>query len=487
MMAYAGLGLLLLVGIGIIGTGLPAAAVLICVSVIGTAAGIATGNVSYEVFTALPGRLINLLENDLIQALPLYVFMGVMINRLPIADALFRAGLAILPRKPSAPLVSGLGLGALLGPMNGSVGASVLALSRVVEPRLAACGISPALRAAVIAVASTLGVVVPPSLVLILLGDAMLSAHTIAVTMTGRDDRVINTQDVFHGALLPAGLYLAACMLLAWIIGREKGARLKPQTTAASLSFDQAMLAGFAVTAILALLAGVATGYFFAVEAAAMGAFALLVAGLMSGHLRGAALRTILADTIALTGTLFFLLIAATTLTLILRVFGTDKLVAQWVAAIPGGDFAAVAVVLGAIGLSALVLDAFEIIFVVIPIVIPPLLVRVADARWVAVLVLLTLQTSFLLPPIGYALMMVRGSMKTPVALRPLLRALAPFLVAQWILVGAVLAFPQLAHVGEDKAARIRKPAALVSDEDIDRRLREMIPPLPNFDQPQAR
>ena len=483
MIAYAGLGLLLLVGIGIIGTGLPAAAVLICVSVIGAAIGIASGQVSFDVLTALPGRLVNLLENDLLQALPLYVFMGVMINRLPIADALFRAGLAILPRKSSAPLVSGLGLGALLGPMNGSVGASVLALSRVVEPRLAACGIPPALRAAVIAVASTLGVVVPPSLVLILLGDAMLSAHTIAVTVTGRDDRVINTQDVFHGALLPAGLYLAVCMVLAWIIGRAKDALPNKQADA-SLSFGQAMLAGFAVTAILALLAGVATGRFFAVEAAAMGAFALLVAGVMSGHLRGAALQTILADTIALTGTLFFLLIAATTLTLILRVFGTDKLVAQWVAAIPGGDFAAVVTVLGAIGLSALVMDAFEIIFVVIPIVIPPLLIRVADARWVAVLVLLTLQMSFLLPPIGYALMMVRGTVTAPVALRPLLRALAPFLLAQWLLVGAVLAFPSLAHVGEDGVNRNRKPATAISNEDIDRRLREMIPPPADLPEP---
>src|SRR5262249_57637205 len=107
---------------------------------------------------------------------------------------------------PAGAVVSGLTLGALLGPMNGSVGASVLALARVAEPRLAASGIPLPRRAAIITVASTLGVVVPPSLVLILLGDAMLNAHTIAVTATGRDDRVINTQDVFHGALVPSAL-----------------------------------------------------------------------------------------------------------------------------------------------------------------------------------------------------------------------------------------------------------------------------------------
>jgi TRAP-type mannitol/chloroaromatic compound transport system permease large subunit len=125
---------------------------------------------------------------------------------------------------------------------------------------------------------------------------------------------------------------------------------------------------------LLVLLGGVATGYFFAVEAAAVGAFALLSAGLVSGRLRGAALHELLRDAIAITGALFSLLIAATTFTLVLRLLGTDKLVG----AIPGGDIPAVAVVLGVIGLCAFVLDAFEIIFVIVPIVIPPLLIRVA-------------------------------------------------------------------------------------------------------------
>ena len=166
-----------------------------------------TGAIEIAVLGALPSRLINLFENDLLQALPLYVTMGLLLDRLPVADALYRAGNAVLPRGPSAPLVSGMMLGALLGPMNGSVGASVLGLSRVVSPRLAAEGLPAANRHAIIAVASTLGVLVPPSLVLILLSDAMMSAHTMAVTATGRSDRVVNTQDIFHAALLPGGIF----------------------------------------------------------------------------------------------------------------------------------------------------------------------------------------------------------------------------------------------------------------------------------------
>src|SRR5471030_1256322 len=223
-MEWTGLALLILVGVGVISTGLPAAFILIAVASIGALLGLATDTIPLSLLGALPGRLINLFDNDLLQALPLYVTMGLLLGRLPVADALYRTSNALMPKHGST--VSGMLLGALLGPMNGSVGASVLGLSRVVAPRLSAEGVNPATRDAVIAVASTLGVLVPPSLVLILLSDAMLQAHTTAVTATGRMDRVINTQDVFHAALAPAGIFLLMCIALAWFAGR--GQELSP-------------------------------------------------------------------------------------------------------------------------------------------------------------------------------------------------------------------------------------------------------------------
>jgi len=206
-----------------------------------------------------------------------------------------------------------------------------------------------------------------------------------------------------------------------------------------------------------------------------MGAFALLSAGLLTGRLHRAALGKLLSDAIALTGALFSLLVAATTFTMVLRLLGTADLVGKMVSSIPGGDVAAVAAVLCVLGISAFVLDAFEIIFVIVPIVIPPLLIRIADARWIAVLVLLTLQSSFLLPPFGYALMMVRGVLKEPVTFRPFLRALAPFLAAQWLLLLLVLLFPQLTHVGLSTDDASGLPAATLSDEEFSKRLNEMI------------
>ena len=488
MSAWFGLALLLLVAAGIVLTGLPAFVVLIAVASCGALAGLVTDAVPFALLTALPGRLVNLLENDLLQALPLYVLMGLLLDRLPIAQALFRSGLAILPPSPSAPLVSGMGLGALLGPMNGSVGASVLGLSRVVAPRLAERGIPPPLRYAAVAVASTLGVVIPPSLVLILLGDAMLSAHTIAVTTTGRADRVINTQDVFHGALGPAALSLALTMGVAWFAGRRVHEQtLSARPTRERISAADAVTAAVALVALLVLLGGVATGYFYAVEAAAMGATALLLMGFVTGRLHGAVLRQVLADAMAMTGALFALLIAATTLTLVLRLLGTDRLVGDWLIALPGSETLVVAVVLALIGLSAFVLDAFEIIFVIVPIVIPPLLVRVADARWVAALVLLTLQTSFLLPPFGYALMMVRGVLKGTVTVGALTRALLPFLLAQWTVLAIVLAVPQLTHLGEKPGDATRAPQQPLSKEELNRRIEELLPAPPDLPAPELK
>lgn len=473
-MSGFGIVLLLMVVAGLVLTGLPAVAVLVGVATFGAAVGVASGAFPVELLSALPARIINLLENDLLQALPLYVLMGLTLNRLPIAESLFRTSVALLGRRPSAPLVSGIALGALLGPMNGSVGASVMSLARAVAPRLE--GLPKAERFAAVCVASTLGVVVPPSLVLILLGDAMLNAHTLAVTATGRADRVINTQDVFRGALIPAAIFLTFCLAIAW----WKGRRIRETAVDEKhlpLKRGETVLALVSLAFLIVVLGGVAEGYFYAVEAAAMGAFVLFSAGIVTGRLRGEVLRDLLHETMAITGALFGLLAAATTLTLIFRTFGTDKLFEQWITALPGGEIAVTLVVLGVIGLCAFVLDAFEIIFVLVPILIPPLLIRVPDAVWVSTLVLLTLQASFLLPPFGYALMMARTALRESLPIHTIAWAVAPFLLAQLVVLALVLAFPALVHLRDTPGANTRTLAAPVSEKEIERRLQEMMQP----------
>src|SRR5262249_6681408 len=158
------------------------------------------------------------------------------------------------------------------------------------------------------------------------------------------------TQDVFHGALVPAGLYLAACLFIGWWFNRRpKTGAAAEVTPAPRPTAQQAVLAAITVLAILILLGGVTTGYFYAVEAAATGGFILLLARLVTGRLPLPVLNEILRQVLALTGALFFLLIAATTLTLVLRILGTDLLIDKWIAAIPGGPLSATVIVLAGI------------------------------------------------------------------------------------------------------------------------------------------
>ncbi len=475
-MQSAGLWMLLAVAITLLASGLPAFAVLMGVSSAFALIGVVAGAFDVGVLTALPSRIIGLLETDLLQALPLYVFMGALLNRLPLADRLFRCGVALGGRSGGAPLLATLGLGALLAPMNGSVGASVAMLSRSVAPKLETRGVPAAECTALVCVASTLGVVIPPSLVLILLGDAMMRAHTEATNVTKEMVRIVNTQDIFRGALVPAALFLLLSLAVAWWLGRKTTAR-DPAEKPTAMEWATAAVAALFV---VGLLAGVAAGYFYAVEAAAMGGTALLLFGLATGGLRAGVFNDVLRDTMAVSGALFALFVAATTFTLLFRTFGTDRLLDAWVKLVPGGPTGAAITVLVVFALSAFVLDAFEIVFVIVPIVMPPVLTRAPDAVWISVLALLALQASFLIPPSGYAVMMARSQMRRKTALRPLVRALAPYIGAQLVVLASVVLLPRLAHLAEPASANAPSPAKL-DDEGARKRFNDMLnlPPPP--------
>ena len=441
-MPTAGVWMMAAVGGLLVATGLPAWIVLIGVALAFSLAGIAAGTLSLPLFTALPARLIGLLENDLLQALPLYALMGALLNHLPLAQMIFRAGSRALTRTGAGGPLAGLGLGVLLAPMNGSVGASVAMLSRVIQPRLDAEGVPAERSATLICVASTLGVVVPPSLVLILLGDAMMRAHTEALNITGESVRIINTQDVFAGALVPAGMLLLLGAVITWLLARrEQAAALRAPREPSGREW---LVAALTVAFVVVLLGGVALGYLYAVEAAAAGAVALFVCGLATRTLALAVMRDVLRDTMAITGALFALLMAATVFTLVLRAYGTDRWIGAALSQLSWGEYPTLLLILLVLALCALVLDAFEMIFVVVPVVMPPLLTLVHNVTWVGVLTLLILQASFLVPPFGYAVLMVRNRLQCPLRTDRLVRALLPYLAAQLAVLALVLAEPRL-------------------------------------------
>jgi TRAP-type mannitol/chloroaromatic compound transport system permease large subunit len=465
-MSWLGLALFAIAIALMVTTGLPVYAVLLGTASVGAVLGVALGAFAWPILGALPARVVGLLEHDLLQALPLYALIGALLNRLPLAELLHRAGEQLFARSAAAAEMSALSVGALLAPMNGSVGASLHALSQRVAPALAQRGVDRAEATATVCVASTLGVVIPPSLVLLLLGDAMMRAHTEAANAAQLAVRIVNTQDVVRAALVPGLLVFAAALVIAAWRGRARTARALP-----ALARRQTTQAAFVALVIVLLLGAVASGRLYAVEGAASGAVGLVVWAVASRRLDGTALRAVLADAMVLTGVLMALLVAATSFSLVLRALGTDHLVGDGLHVLSGHPQALLGAVLAGFVLCSFVLDAFEMIFLVIPIVMPPLLQAIPDAAWVAALTLVVLQAGFLLPPLGYAVVMVRRTMASPPALGALARALAPQLVAQALVVAGLFAWPELVHWADDATV---EAAPARSERDAERLIEEM-------------
>ncbi|MEX8492456.1 TRAP transporter large permease subunit [Sphaerotilus sp.] len=444
--------------------GLPIYAIQLGGAALLAVSGVATGAFSFDLMGALPSRLVGLLENDLLQALPLYALSGAVLNRLPLVARMHQGGQWLLRRQPAAAELSALLVSALLAPMNGSVGASLHMLSRAISPRLQVGDRSVAQTTATLCVASTLGVVIAPSLVLLLLGDAMMRAHTEAVNATHAAVRIVNNADVLRAAVVPGAL--AVLMSLAVVAWRH---RRDVAVVVPGLDRQAGWQTVSVVLVIAALLVAVATGRVLAVEAAAAACLLLLAGAAVTKQLSAMLLRLILRDALVLTGVLFALLIAATSLTLVLRGHGIDQWLAASVQSFRGHPTGLLLLVMAGLAACACVLDAFEMIFLVIPLVMPAVLQVQDDAAWVAVLTLLVLQLGFLLPPLGYAVLMARSLAHPRPGLAALSRALVPHLVGQLLLIAVVMAFPQTT-----RWTRPDEPAAvpMLSDEQLDLLLR---------------
>jgi TRAP-type mannitol/chloroaromatic compound transport system permease large subunit len=481
---WLGLALLAVALALMMSTGWPTYAVLLGVSTLGAVTGLALGAFDMALLQNLPWRIVGLLEHDLLQALALYALVGALLNRLALAQHLYEGLRRLLARiaPRAAAEIAGMVLGLLLAPMNGSVGASLLTLARTAGEGWAREGLPAPRRTALVAVTGTLGVIVPPSLVLLLLADAMLRAHTEGVNMArslglpgAAAERIVNTQDILQAALLPA-----AALFVGWLAIAAWSARPVLSATPAArepLTRPQRWTLSIVPPVIGSLLVLIALGRVRPVEGAATACMLLLGWGLVSGQLlRAGLLRQVLDDAMALTGALYALLVAATTFSLLLRGFGTDALVMRLMLALQGHPMIGLGAVLAILLACAFVLDAFELIFLVVPIVMPPVLAQLPDAAWIATLALLVLQAGFLLPPFGYALVLARGQTVPRPPLRAVALALDPYLVLLALVMAATMAWPDSTRWLRDAPEAAAAQAPMDADT-VDRLMREMAPP----------
>jgi len=401
---------------------------------------------------AFPNRIYGVMTNETLIAVPLFVFMGVMLERSRVAESLLDT-MAML----FGPLRGGLGIsvtlvGMLLAASTGIVGATVVTMGLLSLPTMLRRGYNPGVAAGTICASGTLGQVIPPSIVLVLLGDVLSSAYQQAQLDMGLfAPETVSVGDLFVGVLIP-GLVLVLLYLL-YLLGV---AWLRPAAVPSIPESERTIAPGalwcrvFLVLVpplllIVAVLGSILWGVATPTEAASVGAVGAMLLAWSRRRLNLGTLREVMVQTTSVTSMVFFIFIGASLFSLVFRGFEGDELVTDLLNGLPGGTLGAVALVMLVMFLLGFILDFIEITFVVVPIVGPVLLGMGLDPVWLGVMIAINLQTSFLTPPFGFSLFYLRGVAPPEVKTSHIYRGAIPFIFIQLLMLGALALWPQIA------------------------------------------
>jgi tripartite ATP-independent transporter DctM subunit len=436
--------------IGAVLAGYPVAFTLAGVALMFAALGMATGVFDPTILAALTGRYFGTMTNETLVAVPLFVFMGVMLERSKIAEALLTTMGELF-----GALRGGLGysvviVGALLAASTGIVGATVVTMGLLSLPAMMRAGYDPKLATGTICAAGTLGQIIPPSTVLIFVGDILQGANQQAQLELGNmAPDPISVGQLFAGAIIP-GLVLV-CLYLAWILFKsifdprscpplemsdERRAGLARRVTGALVPPLLLMVA-----VLGSILAGIATP----TESASVGAMGAMLLAATQGRFDLPLLRDVMRTTLGITSMIFVILLGASVFSLVFRGLGGENLVHDALASLPGGVVMAVFAVMVVIFVLGFFLDTFEIIFIVVPITAPALIKLGVDPIWLGVMIGMNLQASFLTPPFGFALFYLRGVASTLVRTVDIYKGVVPFVALQLVGVTLVALMPGMA------------------------------------------
>ncbi|MBK5930223.1 TRAP transporter large permease [Halochromatium salexigens] len=401
---------------------------------------------------ALPNRVYGVMTNETLIAVPLFVFMGVMLERSRVAEHLLDT-MALL----FGPMRGGLGIsvtvvGMLLAASTGIVGATVVTMGLLSLPTMLKRHYDPSVAAGTICASGTLGQIIPPSIVLVLLGDVLSSAYQQAQLDMGIfSPETVSVGDLFVGALIP-GLMLVAGYI-AYMLGV---AVFRPQAVPAIPAAErprhdarfwlrvlQVLLPP--LTLIVAVLGSILYGIATPTEAASVGAVGALLLAASHRQLGVETLFAVVRQTTIVTSMVFLIFIGAAIFSLVFRGFGGDELVTEFLSDLPGGTVGAVALVMLVLFLLGFILDFIEITFVVVPIVGPVLLAMGLDPVWLGVMIAINLQTSFLTPPFGFSLFYLRGVAPPALRTSQIYWGVAPFILIQLLMLALLALFPALA------------------------------------------
>jgi tripartite ATP-independent transporter DctM subunit len=441
-------GLLFVSVILVLLTGFPVAFTLGGTALIFAAIGTLTGAFNDALLLGLPNRIFGIMNNETLVAVPLFVFMGVTLERARIAEDLLETLSALFGSLRGGLGISVTVVGMLLAASTGIVGATVVTMGLLSLPTMLKRGYAPEIATGTICASGTLGQIIPPSIVLVMLGDVMTTAYQQAQLDMGiYAPKTVSVGDLFAGALIP-GLLLVLLYVL-YILGV---AVFRPASMPArSASDDQGITAGRIASAlapplvlILAVLGSILTGLATPTEAAGVGGMGALLLAIGRRQLDLERLKDIMRSTLRISSMVFLILIGASIFSLVFRGYGGDDGVHAILEALPGGVFGAVLVVMLVMFLLGFVLDFIEITFVVVPIVGPVLLAMGLDPVWLGIMIAVNLQTSFLTPPFGFALFYLRGVAPPEVQTAQIYRGAIPFVAIQVFALLLLAGFPAL-------------------------------------------
>jgi len=448
MSGLMSLGLFFAAGLSLL-AGFPVAFTLAGVALIFALIGVLTGSFDAAFLSAFPSRIFGIMSNETLIAVPVFVFMGVMLERSKLADQLLQALAQLMRRIPGGLGLAVMLVGTLMAASTGIVGATVVTMGLLSLPTMLRNNYAPSIATGAICAAGTLGQIIPPSIVLILLADVLSNAYQQAQLQIGIfSPKTISVGELFAGALLPGlvlvGLYMLYLTVLAFIRPSSMPAVEQVEGEDVSLSRLLSLLAG-PLLLIVAVLGSILMGLATPTEAAAVGATGAMLLALKQKQLSLATLRAVVYQSARMSAMVFMILIGASLFSLVFRGYGGDEHVQSLLTNLPGGQTGALLIVMLVLFLLGFILDFIEITYVVVPIVGPVLLAMGIDPVWLGVMIAINLQTSFLTPPFGFSLFYLRGVAPPEIPTSAIYKGVIPFIAIQLVMLGLLTLWPGLA------------------------------------------
>ena len=404
---------------------------------------------NFRMIGFFPQRIFGTMINEPLVAVPLFIFMGIMLEKTKIAAGLLQSIGELFGSTKGGLGIGVVIVGMLLAASTGIVGATVVTMGMLSLPSMIKAGYDQKIATGTICAAGTLGQIIPPSIVLVLLATILQGANEEAALLKGDlAPDPVTAIDLFAGALLPGLMLVVMFIIFIFFYARIFPSSCPPIQTDKSRNeiYKEAFKSIFPPLILIVLVLGsILMGVATPTESASVGAIGAAVIAFTKGELTFQNIKEVSLNTVKLSSFVFVILIGASMFSLVFRGFNGDAMIEHFLGGLPGGLFTALLIVMVAIFILGFFLDYIEIIFVIVPLVGPILIANGADPLWLGILISLNLQTSFLTPPFGFSLFFLRGVAPKEIQTRNIYRGVIPFIGIQVLAIIIVGFFPSIA------------------------------------------